>query len=913
MDDAAAAGSAWPHGLAPAAVIEALGVDMATGLTTAAAHARLAEVGPNELEAAPTVPWWRRFLTQFTELLPIILLIAAAVAFVVSGELKTPIVVLVVVLVNAVIGVVQEHRAERSVEALREMLVATCRARRDGADVEIPATDLVPGDVVIVEAGNRVPADGRVVWASHLEVEEAALTGESQPTSKTPEPVPGDQVSIGDRSSMLFMNTTVTRGRGEVVVTATGMNTEIGRIAGLLRRTVQERSPLQIQLDGLARSLAALAGVVVASVATIGLVRGDELGAVLLTAVALAVAAIPEGLPAVTAITLALGVGRMARQHAIVKRLASVETLGCTTVVCSDKTGTLTLNQMTAVRLGTIDADHVITGRGGTGAITPEPGEAARRAVRAGALCNDATVCENGDTVELIGDPTEGALVSLAATLGIDVDRLRADETRIGEVPFDSATKLMITVHDTIGPPAGVRVVVKGALDVLMPRCTMVAADTGDHPLPDRPDVAEQLADEMAAGGLRVLAIAERRLTGDDWNTHRNAGGDDLDLARELTLLGLVGLVDPPRSEAAAAITEARRAGIDVKMITGDHATTAAAIAADLGIDGGVCAGNELDTLDDDELDATIEHTGVFARVAPEHKLRIVAALQRRGHVVAMTGDGVNDAPALKKADIGIAMGRTGTEVTKEAATMVLADDNFATIITAVHRGRAIYDNIVNFVRFQLSTTVGFSVLFLAAAITGIGGGTPFTAIAILWVNLIMDGPPALALGLDPASPDVMRRHPRPTTERILTPRRWTAIAVAAATMAAGTLAVLAWAPGPAPEPGTPTVAGTMALNTFVLYQFFNILNVRHDTRSVFNRTTLTNRWLWLALVAVLTLQIGVTHVGPLQRLFGTTSISGLNWIVCITVASTIIWIEETRKMALRRAAHATRSQQVGT
>jgi Ca2+-transporting ATPase len=479
----------------------------------------------------------------------------------------------------------------------------------------------------------------------------------------------------------------------------------------------------------------------------------------------------------------------------------------------------------------------------------------------------------------------------------------------VDEVPFDSATKLMATFHELAGSSGDrvVRMFVKGAPDVIVARSSSaIGADGVAQPIATATPELMRHNDRLGSEGLRVLAVAQRDIDLDAWTEFTASGSDPAELVGDLMLLALVGIVDPPRPEAKAAIAEARQAGITVKMITGDHAVTARAIGQELGLSSGdvvAVTGADLDTMDDAELDRRIDDISVFARVAPEHKIRLVAALQRKGNVVAMTGDGVNDAPALKKADMGVAMGITGTEVTKEAATMVLADDNFATIVGAVKRGRTIYDNIVKFVRFQLSTTLGFAMLFLAASIFGIASGKPFAAIAILWVNIIMDGPPAMALGLDTADSDIMRRRPRPMDERILTKSRWSAVAFASLIMAIGTLAVLAWAPGPEAEAGTATVAGTMAFNTFVLFQFFNILNVRSDRNTVFRRQTFTNWQLWGALAAVLLLQVGVTHVGFMQDLFDTTSISGTQWLVSIAVASLVLWLEEIRKFFIRRTA----------
>jgi len=901
-----------PHSRDMGDVALDLGTSLTSGLDPDHAARRLEALGANELATVARRLGILRFLDQFRDLLIGILLTAAVVSFAVSGELKTPIVVLVVVMLNAILGFVQENRAEASLDALRTMLSPVTRVRRNGEVQSVASRELVPGDIVLLEAGDRVPADGRLVVAVNLEIEEAALTGESQPATKSAVAVVDHDASLGDRSTMAYMNTTVTRGRAELLVTTTGMRTEIGRIAGLLRDTESEMTPLQRQLAGLARSLAKFSGLLVVLVVGIGLLRGDGFVDLLNLAVALAVATIPEGLPAVTAVTLAIGVAQMARQNAIIKRLASVETLGSTSVICSDKTGTLTLNQMTAVRLVVQDREHEVSGDGYSpeGRIAHQPDDAPitfDNALLGMALCNDAVVREGRDGWSLVGDPTEGALVVLAAKGGIDAAEARARLPRIAEVPFDSATKLMATFHELADSSGArtVRLYVKGAPDVVLARsAAAIGPDGAAIPIAAAASALTAHNDRLAGSGLRVLAVAQRDLTPDTWAEFVASGGEPSDLVADLVVLALVGIVDPPRPEARDAIAEAHRAGITVKMITGDHASTATSIGRQLGLasEGEVAlTGADLDEMDDDELDRHIDQTSVFARVAPDHKLRLVAALQRRGNVVAMTGDGVNDAPALKKADIGVAMGITGTEVTKEAATMVLTDDNFATIVGAVRRGRTIYDNIVKFVRFQLSTTVSFAALFLGTSFLGVSGGKPFTAIAILWVNIIMDGPPAMALGMDRPSRDVMDRKPRPINEPILIRSRWIAIAFSAVIMAVGTLAVLVLAPGPDPRPGVATVAGTMAFTTFVLFQFVNILNVRSETRSVFRRETLRNRNLWIALAGAMVLQIAVVHVGPMQRLFDTVAMTGLQWAICAVVASSVLWLEEIRKAVMRR------------
>jgi len=897
--------SRCPHSLSPDEVLKELNTST-NGLSTADATQRLESFGPNRLTETPPIPAWKRFVAQFSNLLTIILIVAAVTSLLVAREIKTPAVVFVVVFMNAIIGFVQENKAEASLAALRRMLASSARVMRDGAWVNVDTADIIPGDVVLVEAGDRIPADGRLLTATNLEIEEAALTGESLAVAKTLD-VAAPDAALGDRKCMAFMNTTVTRGRGEYVVTATGMNTEMGKIAGLLASTESDKSPLQKQLDTLAHSLAKLAGVIVALVFIIGLISGDSLSDLFLTAVALAVAAIPEGLPAVTAVTLAIGVTRMAKYNAIVKRLASVETLGCTSVICSDKTGTLTLNQMTARELVYMETSHSVSGEGYSpdGRIIPEKGDdpiVLISALLPMALCNDAVVNNNNNGGwELVGDPTEGALTVLAMKGGIDPADLRASRPRVAEIPFDSAHKYMATFHQMVTDEGRdvVRLYVKGAPDVLLNYAARVIDKTGAAV-----DISAHYTgllshnSRLASQGLRVLAVAQRDFDLESWQELSDE--DPMSLVQDLTFLALVGIIDPPRPEARDAITTAHAAGISVKMITGDHAVTAAAIASNLGLHGNVVTGEDLEKLSEDDLDNMIDSTTVFARVSPSHKIRLVTSLQRKGNVVAMTGDGVNDAPALKKANIGVAMGITGTEVTKEAATMVLTDDNFATIVRAVERGRTIYDNIVKFVRFQLSTTLGFAAVFLLASLLDIASRKPFTAIAILWVNIIMDGPPAMALGVDRAAPGVMDRAPRPADEPILTHRRWSAIGLAAVVMAVGTLAVFMWAPGPEAEAGVASVAGTMGFNTFVLFQFFNILNVRSENTSVFSRMLFSNKSLWISLATVLFLQIGVTHVSFMQSLFETTSLSISEWAVCVAVASAILWVEEIRKLISR-------------
>jgi Ca2+-transporting ATPase len=904
---------AW-HALPAVDVARELHVDPGAGLSSAEAALRVERHGPNRLAETPREPRWRAFLRQFQDLLIIILLVAAVVSLVVTREWETPVVIALVVMLNATIGFVQESRAEASLDALKRMLITTAAVRRDGRIVRLDASELVPGDVVVVEAGDRVPADGRLLSAATLEVQESSLTGEAQPVLKAADAEVEERAALGDRATAVFMNTMVTRGRGEAVVTATGMGTEIGRIAGMLHDATPGPTPLQRQIDALGRTLAVVAGIVIVVVFVLGLLRGQDFGELFVSAVSLAVAAIPEGLPAVVAFTLAMGTGRMARRGAIVKRLASVETLGSTSQICTDKTGTLTLNEMTAREMLLAGRRFTVSGEGydTDGRIrttdgSPVPGTL-DDALVAMALCTDAVLRDG----EVVGDPTEGALVVLAEKGGIDVAALRGERPRVLEIPFDSDYKFMATFHrwtDDRGRDV-VRCFVKGAPDVLSGRADRYLGADGILPFDD---TARRRYDRASAGlaeqGMRVMAVGVEDFPADGFDPT----DDPKDLLDRIVLVALVGIVDPPRPQARQAITECRDAGIRVRMITGDHAVTAGAIAGELGIPGQAVSGADLDRVHDDaELARRLDEIGVIARVSPAHKIRIVRALQARGDVVAMTGDGVNDAPALRRADIGVAMGRTGTEVTKEAATMILTDDNFATIVDAVREGRGIYDNIVKFTRFQVSTAFGFILTFLIASVTGLAGGAPFTALQILFVNLVMDGPPAMSLGVDPVSPDAMNRPPRPTSERILTRQRLIRILLAGAVMTAGTLAVLLWAPGPEPELGTPTTAGTMAFVTFVFFQIFNLLNVRHDTRSVFHRETLHNPSAFVATAAVIVLLALTVEMDVVHNFATTTDLTSGQWLICVATGSAILWAGEIVKIVLRARTRARRPAPIG-
>lgn len=864
--------------------------DLENGLSPDEAGRRLDRHGPNALPQKPPKPAWRLFLEQFKSLLTIVLMAAGVLAGAI-GDTTDMAVILAVVLFNSALGFYQEYRAEKILDALKSMLAQHSRVRRDGFKQEVRAETLVQGDLVLLEAGDRVPADGRLVVAHGLEIDESVLTGESLAATKATAVLDDAEAGLGDRTNQAFMNTVVTRGRGEMLVTATGAATEMGRIVGLLDTALEGGTPLQHRLDQLGRRLALVAGVVVAIILTMGLLRGDHLTDSIMTAVALAVAAIPEGLPAVVTVTLAIGMARMARKGAIVKRLAAVETLGSTTVIASDKTGTLTLNQMTA-RAGWAGGRRFrVEGEGydAAGRLMPDDplGELSPLGayLRAGALCNDSRLCPTETGRTLVGDPTEGALRVLAEKAGV-----AADWPRVAELPFDSARKLMLTVHrhdDRLVLAA------KGAPDVMAEYVTALRLPEGERPLTaaDR-DMLKAEVERLGSRALRVLALAEAEVDEDALTNPLAAAG------KGMVLTALVGLMDPPRPSAKDAIAACGRAGIAVKMITGDHRVTAAAIGRAIGLDGEVVTGAEVDRMDDEALAARIEDIAVFARVAPEHKVRIVAALRARGHVVAMTGDGVNDAAALKRAHMGIAMGRTGSDVTREAATMVLTDDDFSSVVQAVQEGRTIYDNIIKFVRFQLSTNVGALLAVFAAPLLGLP--IPFHPIQILWVNIIMDGPPALALAFDPPRAGLMREHPRDRDEAILSRRRLLRLLGYGVTMAAGTLGVLWWALA---QGADPTHARSLAFTTFVLFQVFNVFNARVAAESALSRRMFRNGKLWLALAAVLVLQAVAIHWGPAQALFHTSALSAREWLLATAIASSVLVLDEARKLLARHLA----------
>ena len=865
-----------PHAVPWEEVVRGLDTDTDRGLSSDDVAARLEEWGPNRIAEERSTPWWRILLAQFADVLIWVLLAAAFVSGVVLGDPVDAIVILAIVVLNAVIGFVQEYRAEDALVSLRELSAPVASVMRDGMPSDVDAETLVPGDLVLLEAGDRVPADARLVDARRLTLEEAALTGESFPVRKSVDPVEEAAV-VGDRSSMVHAGTIVASGRGRCIVTATGTATEMGRIAALLEED-EPPSPLQVELARIGRRIAVLAGIAAVVVFALGLLREGDLDSLFLTAVALAVAAIPEGLPAVTTITLARGVRAMAEDDAIVRRLPAVEALGAAEVICTDKTGTLTMNEMRVQRV--VLAEHRVEADefrdNGDGRIELFAAVAA--------LCSDAVPVADG----LRGDPTEAALLGAFHPGVVDIEETRAAHRRFDELSFDSSRKRMTTLHPWEG---GFMVAMKGAPEVVLDRCSHVRTERGVESLTD--DLLEHLrgqASELAADGLRTIAVAYRLVEGRPESLE--------DCERELTYLGVAGMSDSLRPEVARSIETAERAGISVVMVTGDHAVTARAIADQLGMLEGreVVGGADLGEMDDEELGARVERIGAYARVDPADKVKIVRAWQGRSRIVAMTGDGVNDAPALRIADIGVAMG-TGTDVSKDASDMVLADDDFSTIVAAVERGRAIFSNLKKVLYFLLSANISEIFVMLVGFLVFGGAGEPLLAVQLLWINLITDGLPAVALGLDPAPPGIMDRPPQ-TDRNLLGVAHQYRLVWQGAVLSLAPLAVYAY--GWWGRELEWEYVRTLAFCALVVVQLFHSFAVRAQTASVWT-TPLRNPVLLAGIAGSALLQVLVVATPAGNRLFETVPVSVGDWVVVIGASLVPFLLVDAIKVGVRR------------
>jgi magnesium-transporting ATPase (P-type) len=867
------------------------------GLTQQDARHRLEEFGPNRLRPAKKKGPLLRFLAQFHNVL-IYVLLGAGVITALLGHWVDSGVIFGVVVINAIIGFIQEGKAEKALDAIRHMLSQQAMVRRDGNFVSLPAEQLVPGDVVLLQSGDKVPADLRLFKARELRVDEAMLTGESMPVEKTTEAV-AEQASIGDRKCLAYSGTLVTYGQGQGLVVATGDGTEIGRISGMLRQVQALTTPLLRQMATFAKWLTIAIGLIAAATFAFGvLVQGYSASEMFLAAVGLVVAGIPEGLPAIMTITLAIGVQRMARKRAIIRRLPAVETLGSVTVICSDKTGTLTRNEMTVQTIATGDGICEVSGAGydphgvfclDGRDITPEEFPLLREVNLAALLCNDASLSEVGGQWMITGDPTEGALVTLALKTGLEHKYCQTEYPRTDAIPFESQHRFMATLHhDHAGHGF---IYLKGAPERVLEMCHLQRMRGKDDPL----DTVywEACMHDMASRGQRLLAIAFK-------TAHTKQ--QDLtfsDVEGGLTLLGVVGIIDPPREEATAAVQACQSAGIRVKMITGDHAITARAIGARMGIGDGVTViqGTDLDTYSEDQLQDAVQRCDIFARVSPEQKLRLVTALQASGEVVSMTGDGVNDAPALKRADVGVAMGVKGTEVAKESAEMVLADDNFATIATAVEEGRTVYDNLQKSILFVLPTNGGEALTIIAAIVTG--RMLPITAAQILWINMITAVTLALTLAFEPPERNVMARTPRDPKQPLLTAFLIWRIIFVSLILVAGTFGLFLWER----EHGASIeLARTVAVNTLVMFEIFYLFSARYLLAPALTYEGLTgNRYVLYAIGLLILFQLGFTYLGPMQTLFLTTAMSIDAWLRVTVVASSVVVLVELEKLLLRK------------
>ena len=876
-----------------------LGTDPQSGLSEETVRERLHVYGNNEIREAVHQSPVAMFLSQFKGVMSVLLIVAGVISAL-TGDIKDTIVIAAVVILNSVMGFVQEYRAEKAISALKRLAVPYAKVIRDGKLADVPSNQLVPGDVVRLQAGDFVPADGRLIEAVNLTLQEAALTGESATVEKDALHLHDPASPIGDRKGDVFMGTNVAQGRGTLVVNKTGMTTELGKIAEMIGQAPAKQTPLQKRLAQLGLYLAIGSVVICTIVFLAGVYQGRELKMMMLAAISLAVAAVPESLPAVITISLALGAQRMVKRNALIRKLPAVETLGCVTAICTDKTGTLTQNLMRVD--GVYAGDHLLKrvddGFAGVGSlmgadelISKEDANL-KALLEALSLCNDTEIQTADDgTVHTMGDPTETSLVEAAMHVGMDVVENKRLLQRIAEIPFDSGRKRMTTIHE--GRNGGIYAFTKGALDVILVRCSHEMISGKLEPLADSRVVEIlRLSEQYAARGSRVMAAASRTFSGIP---------TDLDpdvIEKDLVFLGFAAISDPSRPEAAEAVRKCRDGGIQIAMITGDHKLTASAVGTDLGIvdaGHGVCVGSELDLMDDAALSKAVSYCTVFARVSPEHKVRIVTALQQNGHIVAMTGDGVNDAPSLKRADVGVAMGITGTDVSREASDIVLTDDNFATIVSAIEEGRTIYENIRKFVRYTLATNLGEVLTMFCGMLAGLP--LPLLPIQILWINLVTDGLPALALGVEPGEGDVMKRPPRDPKESLFARGLWLHILWVGSLMAAATLVMFAI------ETKNHGVeyARTMAFFTIAAFQLFHVLAIRKERQSAFKTKLSSNPFLALAVIGTFALQVVITFVGPIAAVFKNVPISFADLMLCTAISSSVFFAVELEKALFRK------------
>jgi len=872
------------------------------GLTSDQAKTRLAEYGYNELQDESKNSPWLLLLEQFKNLLIIILLVAVILSALL-GEVTDAIVIFIIVVFAAGLGFIQEYRAEKAIQALKRMAAPLASVFRDGQEQEAQARELVPGDVIVIRTGDKIPADARIIVDYNLRTEEAALTGESLPVEKSLEAVDAGAV-LGDRLNMLFMGTVAVYGRCTAIVTSTGANTEFGKIAGLLKDVREEKTPLQVNLDKMSKWIAIAALTLCFILAVLGVLRGHPPLEMLIWGVSLAVAAVPEALPAVVTISLALGVSKMVKKHALIRKLPAVETLGCTTVICSDKTGTMTQDQMTLRKIWVSNSVIDITGAGyepvgsfliDNNKIDHLKYEAMLTYLQSANLCSDTRLLQENGQWRIKGDPTEGAFVVAAAKAGMQIEEVCNRHPRIGEIPFTSESKRMTAVYAEAAGPVAYS---NGAAEVILNLCDYISIDGQELPLiAEERERVGNIIRGFASSALRVLGTAYKKLPADYTL--------DDSVNKGMVLLGLGGMIDPPRPEVRDSINTCKQAGIKTVMITGDHKLTAVAIATELGIlgDGMAVTGNDLNAMSQQEFESAVGKIEVYARVSPEHKLRVVEALAKKGHVVAMTGDGINDAPALKKADIGVAMGIKGTDVTKEAAEMILTDDNFASIVAAVEEGRNIFENIKKFLMYLLSCNIGEILLMAVAVLFGplLGfpaGALPLIAIQILYVNLATDGLPAIALSVDPPDPDIMNRKPRPRNRSIFTRPVVILMAVGGIWSCIVNLAIFKGAlmAGRGLEE-----AQAFCFATLIIIQFFTAFNFRSDIKSIFKIGIFKNKWLNIAVLWESCLLMLLFYIPALEPIFHTYAFKAVDWAIILLTAGSVFPVLEMTKLILRR------------